>query len=308
MTSVKNLLLSTQTNPRYDQQAKKVLSNKTILAVIIKQVVPEFHDVSIKKIKKQIESIEVGKRPVYPGLTNAEFIQGMNTEHGEPNERVVTFDVYFELRTRDGKSSFYINIEMMKDIPTNYRLLNRSVFYACRGISSQYHKYSGAETMYNQLRPVYSIWICFGQPTDSITRYELTKHDIIGKTKDEVPDLIHIVRINLSDKIAKEEIDMYRILKTVFGSTYTVEERMKVLTDIDSTIESGTKEEVDEMCNLSAGIYESGVAKGVEKGKLEMIKQMHSDGMPIDKISKYAEVSINKIREFLNLAKSDQMK
>ncbi len=84
MTSVKILLLSTQANPRYDQQAKKVLSNKTILAVIIKQVVPEFHDATIKEIKKQIESIEVGKRPVYPGLTNAEFIHGMNTNTENP--------------------------------------------------------------------------------------------------------------------------------------------------------------------------------------------------------------------------------
>ena len=69
----------------YDKAAKNFLANRQILAPIMQETVPEFHDVSLQEIEKNcIEDFRmVGEVPVDPGLTNQvipEKIHGMQTE------------------------------------------------------------------------------------------------------------------------------------------------------------------------------------------------------------------------------------
>ena len=52
------------------------------------------------------------------------------------------------------------------------------------------------------------------------------------------------------------------------------------------------------MCNLSQGIYEQGE---MEKAK-KMAISMHEDGVTVDLIAKYANVSVELVRKWLGLS------
>lgn len=53
------------------------------------------------------------------------------------------------------------------------------------------------------------------------------------------------------------------------------------------------KKELDTMCNLSYGIEE----QGIEKGRLDLIKNMLSKHMPVEDIMKYSGTTEEEIRK-----------
>ena len=55
----------------------------------------------------------------------------------EINEGTINFDIVFYVRMKDGLSQIIVNVEAQKDMPTEYHILNRAIFYACRLVSSQ---------------------------------------------------------------------------------------------------------------------------------------------------------------------------
>lgn len=73
-------------NPQYDLLAKSILSKKPVAAYLLKGVVPEFKDASLKDIaEKYIEGeIQVSSVPVNPGKTNTvaipKKIKGLRNE------------------------------------------------------------------------------------------------------------------------------------------------------------------------------------------------------------------------------------
>lgn len=50
---------------------------------------------------------------------------------------MIRFDIIFYVRMKDGLAQVIINIEIQKDEPTQYFLLNRAIFYVSRMVSSQ---------------------------------------------------------------------------------------------------------------------------------------------------------------------------
>lgn len=76
--------------PRYDQSAKNILSDKSILAHILKSTVSEFKDASIEDIANvYIEGTpEVSRIPVNQDKTNAvtKKIQGDRNEESSPQK------------------------------------------------------------------------------------------------------------------------------------------------------------------------------------------------------------------------------
>ena len=84
---------------QYDEQAKKILSYKSILAFILSKTVNELKEMPAKEIEKLIEDdIYISKIPVDPGQTNkksGERITGMNTENAETNEGLIRYDILF---------------------------------------------------------------------------------------------------------------------------------------------------------------------------------------------------------------------
>ncbi|MBQ4068907.1 MAG: hypothetical protein IJC76_06615 [Lachnospiraceae bacterium] len=94
-TNISNVVEATDVNARYDAEVKKILSNKNILAWIIKYSVSEFKEYSVEEISDCIEGEpEVGIRRVMPGKTPEQII-GIDTSDKVIGEGEVTYDIKF---------------------------------------------------------------------------------------------------------------------------------------------------------------------------------------------------------------------
>jgi len=83
---------------RYDATCKQVLSEKIILAWIMKSCLQEYQDCDVREItEKYIEGKpQVSEVPVAPGETNAPLIHGISSQDASPNEGTVTYDIRFQ--------------------------------------------------------------------------------------------------------------------------------------------------------------------------------------------------------------------
>ncbi len=190
---------------QYDEQAKKILSYKSILAFILSKTVNELKEMPAKEIEKLIEDdIYISKIPVDPGQTNkksGERITGMNTENAETNEGLIRYDILFKVKTsKEIKESYaiIINIEMQKEEPRKYNLINRAIYYICRLISSQKQR-EFIKMNFDDITKVYSIWIVANMKSDSVNRIHLTQDTLYGKFKWNCDsDLINIVIVGIT--------------------------------------------------------------------------------------------------------------
>lgn len=144
-TEIRNALKSANDKTQYDERAKRLLAQKSILAHILVNTVDEFKGMNPEEVVSYIEGEPyIGIVPVEPGLTNIDKknskkqrIIGINTENLEINEGLVRFDIIFYVRMKDGLSQIIVNVEAQKDVPIGYNILNRAIFYVCRMVSSQ---------------------------------------------------------------------------------------------------------------------------------------------------------------------------
>lgn len=163
-TEIANAVSAADDKAQYDERAKRLLAQKSILAHILVKTVDDFQGMNPKEVVALIEGEpKVGIVPLEPGLTNIEKIVqdgervvGLNTENSEINEGLVRFDIIFYVRMRDGLSQIIVNVEAQKDEPTEYKILNRAIFYVCRMISSQKER-DFVNTNYDDIKRVVSI-------------------------------------------------------------------------------------------------------------------------------------------------------
>ena len=85
---------------RYDEGVKRLLANKSILAVIMKECVPEYHGCTVREIaEKYIEGEpQIGAVGVDADETNRNVsatIHGTNTEDVTLTEGTIRYDIRF---------------------------------------------------------------------------------------------------------------------------------------------------------------------------------------------------------------------
>ena len=142
---IKKSISATDKDAQYDEKAKNLLGHKIILAHILVKTIDEFKGMQPENVVSRIEGEPlIGVVPVEPGMTNTSYTHssgdqliGLNTENSEINEGMIRFDIIFYVRMKDGLAQVIINIEIQKDEPTQYFLLNRAIFYVSRMVSSQ---------------------------------------------------------------------------------------------------------------------------------------------------------------------------
>ena len=185
-TEIINAVSVADMKAQYDDKAKRLLSNKIILAHILIKTVDEFRGMNPNDVVSYIEGDPfVSIVPIEPGLTSTEKVKdgqrvvGMNTENAEVNEGLIRFDIVFYVRMKDGISQVIVNIEAQKDEPTGYHILNRAVFYVSRLISSQKER-DFVKTNYNDINRVFSIWVCMNMDENSMIYVHLTDDKLIG--------------------------------------------------------------------------------------------------------------------------------
>ena len=272
---------ATYQKAQYDASAKRLLGQKIILAHIMIRVVDEFKGMDAETVASLIEGEPyISQVPVEPGLTNKEMtdagtgerIVGLNTENSEIDEGKVYFDIIFYVRMRDGLAKMIINLEAQKNEPTKYHILNRAIFYTARLVSSQKEReFTGSD--YNEIKQVYSIWICMNMKENSLSHIHMVKDDLLGDQdwKGNL-DIPNIVMIGLAKEIPpkEERYELHRLLGTLLSQTMTAEQKLKLMKqEYDIPVERhGIRDEVKIMCNLSEGVEEMGYVKGEAAGMI----------------------------------------
>ena len=96
-TRLSQKIFMPQTKASYDAACKRLLSEKSILAWIMKSCLEEYRDCDIQKIAETyIESQpQVGEVPVAPDETNAARVRGVSNEDTSLTEGTVTYDIRF---------------------------------------------------------------------------------------------------------------------------------------------------------------------------------------------------------------------
>jgi len=278
------------TKAKYDESVKKILSDKIILAWILKYTVSEFQAYSIEEIIPCIEvRPEISTIPVNPGEVkqgNPEAVIGIHTEDKVPNEGMIFFDIRFTAYTPEGKQiKLIINVEAQGDYHPGYDLVTRAIFYCARMLSAQLDTEFTAEN-YNGLKKVYSIWICMDTPQyakNTITEYHITQNKMYGNFGGKVRyDLLSVVMICLGDFGKKGGSRLHQMLEVLLSSELSSKEKQRILNeefDIPPTVEQ--RGELDVMCNLSSVIFD----KGREEEKRVLIQKMREVGIEDDKIA-----------------------
>lgn len=304
---------------QYDERAKKVTGSKIVIASILSKTVDAFRGMKPREIVPYIEGEPyIGSVPVEPGQTNASYtengkrIVGFNTENQEENEGLVRFDVicYVRLpstsRRKGPLTQIIINIEIQKDQPHTYKILNRAVFYVSRQISSQKER-DFVKSHYDDIKSVYSIWICMNMEENSLCHIHLTKEDIIGnKQWGGNPDLFHIIMIGIGKELPEhtEIYELHRLLGTLFSKELGRKDKIGILKEeYDITEDDNLGEDVSEMCNLSQGIKEDGIAigrkDGIAIGETGLIQNMHKNGFTAEQIAAATDKDLEDVKAIL---------
>ena len=295
-TEIKNAVSAADQDAQYDDRAKRLLGNKIILAHILVKTVDEFNGMNPKDVVSYIEGDPcIGVVPVEPGLTNAEKdgqrSVGLNTENAEINEGLIRFDIIFYVRMKDGISQVIVNLEVQKDEPAGYHILNRAVFYVSRLVSSQKER-DFVKTNYNDIRRVFSIWVCMGMDENSMAYVHLAKDDLLGSYpwKGRL-DLLNIIMIGISNELPEhdEKYKLHRLLSTLLSMNLTVDEKLGIIkTEYGIPVDDKIREDVSAMCNLSQGIKDNTL--------VDVIINMYGNNFTIDQIALATKKSVEEVK------------
>lgn len=214
-TEMKNAIEAADIKAQYDACAERLLGQKSILAHILTRTVKEFQNMDPRDVEQYIEGEPyISSIFVEPGLTNrienrsGQRVVGFNTENEEIAEGLIRFDIVCYVRMKDGLSQMILNIEAQKEDPTGYDILNRAVFYVSRLISSQKER-DFEKTNYNDIKRVYSVWVCMNLKTNCLNYFHLTDEKLLGEYQWKGKrDLLNIVMIGLSEKIPDRSPNM----------------------------------------------------------------------------------------------------
>ena len=272
MADKKAIIGETQFEAQYDAEAKLLLAQKPFLANILVRTVKDYMGLNPCDVEKLIEGEPyISTIPVEPGFTNSVQIKGMNSENKVRNEGVAYFDILFYVRTSDGLSKVIINIEAQKSEPIDYDVEMRGLYYAIREVSSQLDREFDSQN-YNDIKKVYSIWICMNEKDNMLEKIYLTKNDIIGISRwKDMYEIVNVVIIRLAKTLdLQTEHELHRFLGALFLPELSAEEKNYMLeNEFDIKMEGDRKELLKSMCNLSQGIKEQGIEQGIEQGRRE---------------------------------------
>ena len=279
----------------YDNACKRLLANKIILAWIMKSCLEEYRDCGISEIaSKYIEGeAQISEAAVHPD-EEAESLQitGLNTEDStivpDTGERI----------------SLIINVEAQNDFYPGYPIVKRNLYYCCRLVSSQY----GTEftnSHYEKIKKVYSIFICMNPPNyrkNTINQYSIQEENLIGEFGENVEyyDLLTGIIICLGD-VEDEMTGILKFLEVLLSSERSPKEKREILQEeFNIKMTQELEREVSEMCNLSEGVEQKGIAKGITASIRNLMESM---GWSIEQAMDALQIPTEERNGYLNMLK-----
>ena len=288
----------------YDAACKRLLSEKIILAWIMKNCLEEYRDCDVDEIAgKYIEGTpQVGEVAVGPDeSSHASMIQGAGSQDTSLTEGTVTYDIRFlAIAPVSGELiRLIINIEAQNDFYPGYPLIKRGIYYCSRMISAQYGT-EFTKSHYENIKKVYSIWICMNPPKNrenSITRYYIAEENLVGSVKERKADYDLMAAVMIC--LGREDdsgTDLLKLLNVLLSTETGSQDKCQILEeDFHIRMTESLESEVSLMCNLSKGVEEKGIEKGRQEGIIAMVSAL-KDLQIADSII------LNKIQEKFHLA------
>lgn len=267
---------------RYDDNAKDLTAQKSILAHILVATMEEYKGLSPKEVIPLIEGEPKVKHDC-DRMKLSPKITGMSTVLSEAGGGRIELDIRFFVwtpdRSRLSEKSVKIiaNVEIQNQYNPGYDIANRQVVSSCRMVTDQKNReYSGDD--YDGLKKVTSIWI-FTNPKkkyrSTITKYSLLQTNIYGNCPEENYryDKLNIVNIGLpkdTKENIKEAKGIHKLLAALYSKTLSLEEKKDILEhEFGIKMFEETEGKVNEMCNLSLDIRYEGIREGIREGRRE---------------------------------------
>lgn len=200
--------------------------------------------------------------------------------------------------TNDGMSQIIINIEAQKAEPNEYDILNRAIFYVSRLISSQKER-DFEKSDYNDIKRVYSIWVCMNMEENTMSHIHLTKEELVGTYdwKGKM-DLLNIVMIGLAKELPEhdEMYELHRLLGALLSQRLTIDEKLNIIgNEYSISVEEDLRKDVSAMCNLSQGIKEDGIAIG----EARIVKKMYHNGFSAEEIASATDKNVEEVKAII---------
>ncbi|MDO4500494.1 MAG: hypothetical protein Q4B60_04390 [Erysipelotrichaceae bacterium] len=252
-----------------DEKSRRILSDKRILANLMRGLITEYKELSVKDIVSLIEDGSPSKN-----------VKGIQNEDFWIEEAKIFYDLLFTARFPGSKEKVdvYINIELQNRLNPGYNLTKRATYYTNRIVSRQKNE-SFNNSEFNDLKPAYSIWICFDtreSAESSVVYFETTKRVVAGKCDETKENYMidNVVRLVIGKNRAFLEDcnDVVEMLRLIFLETeMNASEKANILNrHYDIIID---EREVTEMPLTIEGWIEQGHIQGVEQGITLGIKQ-----------------------------------
>lgn len=302
MNSLGNAIMSTEDGKaKYDAKMKEVLSNKQILARILKRFVPEYEKCTLEEIENvyiEPESILVSSLGVG---RNSSSIEGIRAEDKTDREGTIYYDIMFHAcypGKADEKIGLYINVEAQNAYYKGYPIEMRGVYYAARRLTTQLGDI-GHGTNYGSLQKVYSIWICMGDvpnyEANTASLYAFDKCDLIGNVKREREsyDLLSVVILRINDKVNSKD-ETLAMLQTLCSNQISREKKLNDLSNMGIRVDRELREGVNSMCNLSDLVE----TRGIEREKKANAVAFLKDGVSYEQVSRVLKVPIDTLKEW----------
>ncbi len=287
----------------YDKSCKLRLSEKHILAWILRTCAEEFSDMDVETIVKDCLGSQkyVEEVPVAPHETGA-FLQGREVGLTSPAEGNVYFDILFDaiVPVKDESVRLVVNVEAQTDFYPGYSLLRRGVYYCSRLLSAQGETIF-PQSHYEKLCKVYSIWICLQPPKhrqNTITRYHIAEDNVVGSVKANVRDydLLSIVTVCLGDTREKRCQGLLRLLAVLLSDELRSDTKKQIISEEYKIPMTQTlDEEVSSMGSFSDAL----IMKWVKKGRAEGHAEGHAEGLDEGLAKGRAEVQSSDIRQVM---------
>ena len=262
----------TDQHAQYDACCKRLLSQKIILAWIMKSCLKEYQDCDIKDIaEKYIEGQpQISKVPVEQDKTIAPRVHGISSEDTSLHEGTSIYDIRFLAVVPFSGELIQpiIDLEAQNEFKPGYPLLKRAIYYCGRMLTAQ----KGTEFVhseYQKIKKVVSIWVCMAPPDDrknSITRYHMTEENVVGNVKEQVRnyDLIEVIILCLGGEDRENYEGVLKLLDVLLSPTAGEAKKRQVLQqEFEIPMTETLEEEVRLMCNLSQGVRDLGRTEGL---------------------------------------------
>ena len=279
----------------YDAACKRLLSEREILARIMKECLPEYgqctvEDIAFRYIKDDplVDGVPLrGKAPRVGGLRNDEAV---------PHEGRVTYDIRFtaEAPGVEGPIGLIVNVEAQRRSDQGRRLMSRAMYYCARMLSAQYGEVF-SHSHYENLRKVYSIWICpnpaAGQE-NTISRYSMRREDIAGRPCEEEPffDLMSVVMVRLGKPGSAGYNGILDLLGRLLSKEVPGSEKLRVLEDeYGIALTDELESEVSRMGSFAEHIYFEAREEGLVDGRREGLAEGLTEGLAEGRASGLAE-------------------